>query len=110
VVVGPEALLAEGVADTLRAAGLAVVGPSKEAARLETEKTFAKAFLARHRIPTARSIVLESAADDASLDAFPDASVVKFDGLAEGKGVVVCDDAKARDCSSKSDSWAPSSR
>lgn len=95
VVVGPEALLAEGVADTLRAAGFAVVGPSKEAARLETEKTFAKAFLARHRIPTARSVVLESATDDALLDAFPASSVVKFDGLAEGKGVVVCDDAEA---------------
>ncbi len=95
VVIGPEALLGNGVADTLRAKGFAVVGPSKAAARLETEKTFAKAFFLRHGIPTAQSVVLTSEGDDALLATFPGAAVVKLDGLAEGKGVIVCDDAPA---------------
>ena len=93
VVVGPEALLAEGVADELRAEGFSVVGPGKAAARLETEKTYAKDFFLRHGLPTARSVVVESASDDARLAEFPGAAVVKLDGLAEGKGVIVCDDA-----------------
>ncbi len=93
VVVGPEALLAEGVADDLRQEGFDVVGPSREGSKLETSKAFAKDLLRRHGIPTARAVVLEGPETDARLEELPGAgAVVKFDGLAEGKGVVVCDD------------------
>lgn len=99
VVIGPEALLAEGLADALRAEGFAVVGPTREAAALETSKAFAKSFLSRHAIPTARAHTLEAGeslrsetpwGDDAE-----DGGVVKYDGLAEGKGVIVCESAEA---------------
>jgi phosphoribosylamine--glycine ligase len=90
VVVGPEALLSEGIADLLREAKIPVVGPGREAARLESEKTYAKAFFERHGVPTARAVVLASPNDDARLDLFPAGAVVKLDGLAEGKGVIVC--------------------
>lgn len=93
-VIGPEALLSEGVADLLREAGIPVVGPGREAARLESEKTYAKAFFERHGVPTARAAVLASEEDDARLDAFPEGAVVKLDGLAEGKGVIVCGDPR----------------
>lgn len=93
VVVGPEALLAEGVADELRQEGFDVVGPSRDASKLETSKAFAKELLLRHGIPTARAVVLDGPETDARLDELPSGgAVVKFDGLAEGKGVVVCDD------------------
>lgn len=95
VVIGPEALLAEGVADALRAEGFAVVGPSREAAALETSKAFAKAFLARHGIPTARALTLEPRESLPAKTPWSDGAeaggVVKYDGLAEGKGVIVCD-------------------
>jgi len=95
VVVGPEALLAEGVADRLREAGLPVVGPGREAARLESEKTYAKAFFVRHGVPTARAVVLSRSDEDTRLGELGDGgAVVKLDGLAEGKGVIVCDDAE----------------
>ena len=93
VVIGPEALLAEGVADALRAEGFAVVGPSREAASLETSKAFAKAFLARHGVPTARALTLGPGEPLPARAPWGDAApggVVKYDGLAEGKGVIVC--------------------
>ncbi|GAA5005196.1 phosphoribosylamine--glycine ligase [Kitasatospora paranensis] len=96
VVVGPEAPLVAGVADPLRAAGFAVFGPSAEAAQLEGSKAFAKDVMAGAGVPTARSYVcttVEEAA--AALDAFGAPYVVKDDGLAAGKGVVVTSDRDA---------------
>ena len=95
-VVGPEAPLAAGIADTFEAAGRRIFGPSAAAARLETSKAFAKDFMARHHVPTARYRVCGSA--DEALEAvrrreFGDRVVVKADGLAAGKGVVVAQDA-----------------
>jgi phosphoribosylamine--glycine ligase len=92
VVVGPEAPLADGLADTLLTEGVAVLGPSAAAARLESSKVFSKEFMARHGIPTAQFRVME---DDAAAFAVLDSAetryplVVKADGLAAGKGVVV---------------------
>jgi phosphoribosylamine---glycine ligase len=98
--VGPEASLAEGVVDKFERRGLRIVGPSREAARLETSKVFAKDFMQRHGIPTARYRVAASV-DEAikilrSGDLGDETSpvVVKADGLAAGKGVVV---ARSRD-------------
>ncbi|MFG7945990.1 phosphoribosylamine--glycine ligase [Streptomyces cacaoi] len=98
VVVGPEAPLVAGVADTLRERGVPVFGPSAEAARLEGSKAFAKDVMAEAGVPTARSYVCTTAQEaDAALDAFGPPYVVKDDGLAAGKGVVVTDDlAQAR--------------
>jgi phosphoribosylamine---glycine ligase len=93
VVVGPEAPLAAGVADPLREAGIPVFGPSKEAARLEGSKAFAKQVMAAANVPTAMARVatdLDEAA--AALDTFGAPYVVKDDGLAAGKGVVVTSD------------------
>ncbi|MBK9069738.1 MAG: phosphoribosylamine--glycine ligase [Myxococcales bacterium] len=94
VVVGPEAPLVAGVADALRAAGFAVFGPGADGAQLEASKAFSKQFFARHGIATAPFFVCatfdEAAAAIASLGG---RVVVKADGLAAGKGVVVCDDA-----------------
>lgn len=91
-VVGPEMPLVAGVADAFQAAGLPIVGPTAAAARLESSKAFAKAFMQRHRIPTARFLVAASA-DDA-LAIVREGSlgwplVIKADGLAAGKGVVL---------------------
>jgi len=89
-VVGPEAALAAGVVDIFRARGLRIFGPTKEAAQLESSKAFAKAFMKRHAIPTAGYEVFDSAAAArAYVDAAPVPIVVKADGLAAGKGVVV---------------------
>ncbi|WP_073952182.1 phosphoribosylamine--glycine ligase [Streptomyces kebangsaanensis] len=96
VVVGPEAPLVAGVADAVREAGVPVFGPSKEAARLEGSKAFAKDVMAAAGVPTARSYVCTTAeAVDAALGAFGAPYVVKDDGLAAGKGVVVTGDADA---------------
>ncbi|MFD4969889.1 phosphoribosylamine--glycine ligase [Streptomyces sp. NPDC058424] len=96
VVVGPEAPLVAGVADALREAGVPVFGPSKEAARLEGSKAFAKDVMAGAGVPTARSYVCTTAEEvDAALNAFGAPYVVKDDGLAAGKGVVVTDDIEA---------------
>ncbi|MEV0981506.1 phosphoribosylamine--glycine ligase [Streptomyces sp. NPDC049915] len=93
VVVGPEAPLVAGVADAVRAAGIPVFGPSKEAAQLEGSKAFAKDVMARAGVPTARSYVCTTPEEVAeALDAFGAPYVVKDDGLAAGKGVVVTDD------------------
>jgi phosphoribosylamine--glycine ligase len=89
-VVGPEAPLADGVVDAFRAAGLKIFGPTRNAARLESSKDFAKAFMNRHGIPTA---AYQTFTDAPSAHAYVDAHgapiVVKADGLAAGKGVVV---------------------
>ena len=94
-VVGPEAPLAAGLADRFQAGGHRVFGPTQAAARLETSKAFAKDFMRRHAVPTARYRVCTSAAD--ALESirsgeFGEALVVKADGLAAGKGVVVAND------------------
>ena len=93
VVVGPEAPLAAGVADALREAGFDVFGPSKEAARLEASKAFAKEVMAEAEVPTAMARVATNAEEAAdALDTFGAPHVVKDDGLAAGKGVVVTND------------------
>jgi phosphoribosylamine--glycine ligase len=93
VVVGPEGPLVAGVADAVRASGIACFGPSAEAARLEGSKAFAKEVMSAAGVPTSRSAVVTSA-DEATraLDEFGTPYVVKDDGLAAGKGVVVTDD------------------
>ncbi|MFF3860321.1 phosphoribosylamine--glycine ligase [Streptomyces sp. NPDC002209] len=96
VVVGPEAPLVAGVSDAVRAAGIPVFGPSAEAAQLEGSKAFAKDVMAAAGVPTARSYVCTTPEEvDAALDAFGAPYVVKDDGLAAGKGVVVTDDLAA---------------
>jgi phosphoribosylamine--glycine ligase len=91
VVIGPEAPLALGLADRLRAAGLAVFGGSAAAARLESSKAFAKDLMARHRIPTARfGTFRDAAAARRYARELGAPLVVKADGLAAGKGVTVC--------------------
>jgi phosphoribosylamine--glycine ligase len=100
VVVGPEQPLVDGLVDALSAKGVVAFGPSRAAARLEGSKIFAKEFMARHNIPTARYRVVENAED--ALNAvtggyFSFPVVVKADGLAAGKGVVIAEDeAQAR--------------
>jgi phosphoribosylamine--glycine ligase len=91
-IVGPEAPLANGLVDGFQAAGHKVFGPTRAAARLETSKAFAKDFMRRHGVPTARYRVCTSADEALASIAsgeFGDALVVKADGLAAGKGVVV---------------------
>jgi len=89
-VVGPEAPLAAGVVDAFQAAGLRIFGPTKQAAMLESSKDFAKSFMVRHRIPTAGyATFTEPAAAHAYIDKQGAPIVVKADGLAAGKGVVV---------------------
>src|SRR5262245_13245343 len=89
-VVGPEAPLAAGVVDLFRARGLKIFGPTKAAAQLESSKAFAKSFLVRHGIPTAAyETFTEARAAHAYLDRRGAPIVVKADGLAAGKGVVV---------------------
>jgi phosphoribosylamine--glycine ligase len=91
-VVGPEAPLAGGVVDAFRNAGLAIVGPTAQAAQLESSKDFAKAFMSRHRIPTAAYATFDDAAAAHAYAANKGAPiVVKADGLAAGKGVVVAE-------------------
>jgi phosphoribosylamine---glycine ligase len=89
-VVGPEVPLAAGIVNLFRSRGLKIFGPTKEAAQLESSKDFAKAFMERHGIPTAR---YQTFSEPAPAHAFVDAQgapiVIKADGLAAGKGVVV---------------------
>jgi phosphoribosylamine--glycine ligase len=97
-VVGPELPLSLGVADRFAAAKRLLLGPRAASARLETSKAFAKAFMARHQVPTARFRTCESA--DEALEvvrggSFGSPIVLKADGLAAGKGVVVADDRAA---------------
>ena len=90
VVVGPEAALAKGLADQLAALGIPCFGPSRAAAQLETSKGFTKAFCTRHDIPTADYVDCDSAGEAiAALDRFTAPYVIKADGIAAGKGVVI---------------------
>jgi phosphoribosylamine--glycine ligase len=109
VVVGPEAPLVAGVADVCREAGFAVFGPSAQAARLEGSKAFAKEVMAAADVPTALAHVCTTLDEvEAALDALGAPHVVKDDGLAAGKGVVVTDSREAavehaRACLAKAD-------
>ena len=89
-VVGPEGPLADGLVDDFRAHGLRVFGPSKAAAQLESSKAFSKAFMVRHGIPTAAHATFSDRGEAHTyIDAHGAPIVVKADGLAAGKGVVV---------------------
>ena len=99
IVVGPEDPLVEGVYDFFRddedICHIAVIGPSKKGAQLEGSKDFAKEFMSRHQIPTARYLTITAeniAAGDAFLDTLPSPYVLKADGLAAGKGVLIVED------------------
>lgn len=104
VVVGPEAPLVAGVADAIRAAGIAVFGPGAQGARLEGSKSFSKEFMLAHGLPTAR--YKKCTSQDEAMDYLHEVAapiVVKADGLAAGKGVVVAEDMEeaeeaVRDC------------
>ncbi len=107
VVVGPEAPLCAGLADLLTARGRAVFGCSRAAAELEGSKAFAKAFMARHAIPTAAFGVFSDVPEaelfiDRAFESGARKLVVKADGLAAGKGVILCDGAaEARDAAAR---------
>lgn len=90
LVVGPEAPLAVGVADAVRAAGVPVFGPGRDGARLESSKAFAKDFMLRHGLPTAKARVGGLKDALVAVREFGGLCAVKADGLAGGKGVVVC--------------------
>ncbi|MBC5798815.1 MAG: phosphoribosylamine--glycine ligase [Candidatus Eremiobacteraeota bacterium] len=93
-VIGPETAIAAGVADRFREARIPVFGPNRSAGRLESSKVFAKRFMERHGIPTARAKVVHSLASARkALGDWSGSCVVKADGLAAGKGVVVAPDA-----------------
>lgn len=104
VVVGPEQPLVDGLADTMRAAGIPAFGPSAAAARLEASKAESKSFMAKHGIPTARHVTVSSLDEGlAAVRTFAVPPVVKADGLAAGKGVTVAQthaeaDAALRAC------------
>jgi phosphoribosylamine---glycine ligase len=92
-VVGPEAPLVAGIVDQFRDRGHRIVGPTEANARLEGSKIFAKQFMQEAGIPTARSLAFDSSADAAAaLDRFSYPIVIKADGLAGGKGVVIAED------------------
>jgi phosphoribosylamine---glycine ligase len=96
VVLGPDAAVAAGLADALAEAGIPCFGPTAAAGRLESSKAFTKAFCDRHGLPTGRYGVFEAAAPaKAALDGFSPPYVVKADGLALGKGVVIAPDRAA---------------
>ena len=91
-IVGPELPLSLGIVDALQERGLRVFGPTRAAAMLETSKGFAKEFLQRHNIPTGNFAVCSTAAEvEKAIDFFHAPIVVKADGLAAGKGVIICD-------------------
>ena len=90
-IVGPELPLSLGIVDALQERGLRVFGPTRAAAMLETSKSFAKQFLHRHQIPTANYAVCSNGAElEKAIDIFHPPIVVKADGLAAGKGVIIC--------------------
>ena len=90
-VVGPELPLSLGIVDALRERGMRVFGPTRDAAMLETSKGFAKRFLQRHNIPTANYAVCANPAElEKAVGIFHPPIVVKADGLAAGKGVIIC--------------------
>lgn len=89
-IIGPEAPLASGLTDRLRFAGVAVFGPNRMAAELESSKAFAKAFMERHHIPTARYVTVTGLEEGMrALEGFPGKVVLKTSGLAAGKGVLL---------------------
>jgi phosphoribosylamine---glycine ligase len=91
-IVGPELPLSLGIVDALRARNLRVFGPTQAAARLESSKAFAKQFMKRHQIPTAKYAVCSHADElDKAISFFHPPIVVKADGLAAGKGVLICE-------------------
>ncbi|HYG48772.1 MAG TPA: phosphoribosylamine--glycine ligase [Allosphingosinicella sp.] len=91
IVIGPEAPLVDGLGDNLRTMGFCVFGPNRVPARLEGSKGFTKDLCARHDIPTARYVrASDRLAAEAALEDFPAPLVVKADGLAAGKGVIIC--------------------
>lgn len=93
-VIGPETAIAAGVGDRLREAAITTFGPNRSAGRLESSKIFAKRFMERHGIPTAKARIVHSLANaERVLEDWTGACVVKADGLAAGKGVVVAPDA-----------------
>ena len=95
-IIGPEQPLVAGIVDRFKQAELPIFGPSRAAAQLEGSKAFTKAFLARHNIPTARYATvsdLETAAD--FIESLPPPIVVKADGLAAGKGVIIANDHRS---------------
>ena len=90
-IVGPELPLQLGIVDEFTRRGWPVFGPTKAAAQLETSKSFAKEFMQRHRIPTSHYAICDSVDDvNDALGRFSTPLVVKADGLAAGKGVVIC--------------------
>ncbi|HEY2472586.1 MAG TPA: phosphoribosylamine--glycine ligase [Terracidiphilus sp.] len=90
-IVGPELPLSLGVVDAFRERGYRIFGPTRDAARLESSKAFAKQFMKRYQIPTANYAVCTNAAEvEAALGYFHPPVVVKADGLAAGKGVIIC--------------------
>jgi phosphoribosylamine--glycine ligase len=92
VVVGPEDPLARGLVDRLAVEGIAAFGPSQSAARIESSKSFAKDLMGRHGIPTARSAVFDNRTDARNhVHSLSEPPVVKADGLAAGKGALVCE-------------------
>ena len=96
-IVGPELPLSLGVVDELQLRNLRVFGPTRAAAMLETSKGFAKRFLQRHGIPTPKYAVCASSAEAVhAIEMFHPPIVVKADGLAAGKGVVVCPSYRRR--------------
>ncbi|HVN02278.1 MAG TPA: phosphoribosylamine--glycine ligase [Caulobacteraceae bacterium] len=96
VVIGPDAAVEAGLADGMARAGIACFGPTAAAGRLESSKAFAKAFCVRHGLPTGRYGVFEAAAPaKAALGDFSPPFVIKADGLAAGKGVVIAPDRTA---------------
>jgi phosphoribosylamine--glycine ligase len=95
-IVGPELPLSLGIVDALEQQGLRVFGPTRAAAMLESSKGFAKDFLQRHNIPTANYAVCSAAAElEKALEVFHPPIVVKADGLAAGKGVIICQSRSA---------------
>src|ERR1041385_2900753 len=109
-VVGPEVPLQLGVVDEFTKRGWRVFGPTKAAAQLETSKSFAKEFMQRHRIPTAHYAICSSMTEvKNALSRFGGSVVVKADGLAAGKGVVMCKNRSeerrvGKECRSR---WSP---
>lgn len=92
VVIGPDAAVEAGVADRMAELGVACFGPSRAAGRLESSKAFTKAFAARHNLPTAGFVTCETAAEaKTALDQFQAPYVIKADGLAAGKGVIIAE-------------------
>jgi phosphoribosylamine--glycine ligase len=104
-VVGPELPLSRGIVDVFNAAGRPIVGPTRAAARLESSKSFAKGFMARHGVPTAKFFVCESPADALTIihrGDFGYPIVLKADGLAGGKGVVIAEERETAEATVRS--------